>query len=195
MSSASSPTLERAARPVRMRRVAMASFVGTAIEYYDFFIYGTAAALIFPDVFFPNLSPTVATMASLSTFAVAFFSRPVGAAVFGHFGDRLGRKRTLVATLSIMGGSTVGVGLVPSAEAIGIAAPLILLLLRLLQGFAVGGEWAGSALLSAEYAPAAKRGRYGMFTQLGVGAGHVGVRHALGRDVAEGLVATDGRLG
>jgi metabolite-proton symporter len=156
-----------------MRRVATASFVGTAIEYYDFFIYGTAAALVFPSVFFPNLSPTVATVASLSTFAVAFFSRPVGAAVFGHFGDLLGRKRTLVATLLIMGFSTVAVGLVPGADSIGLAAPLLLLLLRLLQGFAVGGEWAGSALLSAEYAPRDQRGRYGMFTQLGVGAGLV----------------------
>ncbi|WP_197379500.1 MFS transporter [Mycolicibacterium mengxianglii] len=156
-----------------MRRVALASFVGTAIEYYDFFIYGTAAALVFPDVFFPSLSPTVATVASLSTFAVAFLSRPVGAAVFGHFGDRLGRKRTLVATLSIMGLSTVAVGLVPGADSIGLAAPLLLMLLRLLQGFAVGGEWAGSALLSAEYAPPEQRGRYGMFTQLGVGAGLV----------------------
>ncbi|MGB3481525.1 MAG: MFS transporter [Mycobacterium sp.] len=156
-----------------MRRVALASFVGTAIEYYDFFIYGTAAALIFPTVFFPNLSPMVATVASLSTFAVAFFSRPVGAAVFGHFGDRLGRKRTLVATLMIMGLATVAVGLVPGADSIGIAAPLLLMVLRLLQGFAVGGEWAGSALLSAEYAPSDQRGRYGMFTQLGVGAGLV----------------------
>ena len=160
-----------AATAIPLRRVAMASFVGTAIEYYDFFIYGTAAALIFPDVFFPNLSPMVATVASLSTFAVAFLSRPVGAAVFGHFGDRLGRKRTLVATLLIMGASTVGVGLVPSADSIGVAAPVLLMVLRLLQGFAVGGEWAGSALLSAEYAPQRKRGRYGMFTQLGVGAG------------------------
>jgi metabolite-proton symporter len=156
---------------VGMRRVATASFVGTAIEYYDFFIYGTAAALVFPEVFFPDLSPTVATVASLSTFAVAFLSRPVGAAVFGHFGDRLGRKRSLVATLMIMGLSTVGVGLVPGADSIGVAAPLLLMVLRLLQGFAVGGEWAGSALLSAEYAPPQKRGRYGMFTQLGVGAG------------------------
>lgn len=158
---------------VGMRRVALASFVGTGIEYYDFFIYGTAAALVFPKVFFPNLSPTVATVASLSTFAVAFLSRPVGAAVFGHFGDRLGRKRTLVATLVIMGLSTVAVGLVPSAESIGMAAPLLLMVLRLMQGFAVGGEWAGSALLSAEYAPREQRGRYGMFTQLGVGAGLV----------------------
>jgi metabolite-proton symporter len=157
--------------PTPMRRVAFASFIGSAIEYYDFFIYGTAAALVFPAVFFPSLGPTMATVASLATFAIAFLSRPVGAAVFGHFGDRLGRKRTLVATLLIMGLSTTAVGLVPSAGAIGTIAPLILLTLRLLQGFAVGGEWAGAALLSVEYAPAAKRGAYGMFTQLGVGTG------------------------
>ncbi|WP_201265367.1 MFS transporter [Rhodococcus sp. P1Y] len=156
-----------------MKRVAFASYVGTAIEYYDFYIYGTAAALIFPHVFFPELSPAMATIASFATFAVAFFSRPVGAAVFGHFGDRLGRKKTLIATLLIMGLSTVAVGLVPSAATIGVAAPILLLTLRLLQGFAVGGEWAGAALLSAEYAPPSKRGRYGMFTQLGVGSGLV----------------------
>jgi metabolite-proton symporter len=166
-------SLDAVQRPVPMRRVAMASFVGTAIEFYDFFIYGTAAALVFPKVFFPNLSPTMGTVASFATFAVAFLSRPIGAAVFGHFGDRLGRKRTLVVTLLIMGLSTAAVGLVPSSAAIGVAAPLILLTLRLLQGFAVGGEWAGSALLAAEYAPPAKRGMYGMFTQLGVGFGLV----------------------
>lgn len=154
-----------------MKRVAFASFIGTAIEFYDFYIYGTAAALIFPHVFFPNMSPTMATISSLGTFAVAFLSRPIGAAVFGHFGDRLGRKKTLIATLLIMGLSTVCVGLVPSSATIGVAAPIILLALRLLQGFAVGGEWAGSALLSAEYAPVGKRGMYGMFTQLGAGAG------------------------
>lgn len=154
-----------------MNKVAFASFIGTAIEFYDFYIYGTAAALIFPHVFFPNMGSTMATISSLGTFAVAFLSRPIGAAVFGHFGDRLGRKKTLVATLLIMGLSTVCVGLVPSAATIGVAAPIILLALRLLQGFAVGGEWAGSALLSAEYAPAGKRGTYGMFTQLGAGAG------------------------
>ncbi|MUL63262.1 MFS transporter [Mycobacterium sp. CBMA 234] len=154
-----------------MNKVAFASFIGTAIEFYDFYIYGTAAALIFPQVFFPNLSPAMATISSLATFAVAFLARPIGAAVFGHFGDRLGRKKTLVATLLIMGLSTVGVGLVPSSATIGIAAPIILLALRVCQGFAVGGEWAGSALLSAEYAPAGKRGMYGMFTQLGAGAG------------------------
>lgn len=163
--SVASPT------PSPMNKVAFASFIGTAIEFYDFYIYGTAAALIFPHVFFPNMGSTMATISSLGTFAVAFLSRPIGAAVFGHFGDRLGRKKTLVATLLIMGLSTVCVGLVPSAASIGIAAPIILLTLRLLQGFAVGGEWAGSALLSAEYAPAGKRGTYGMFTQLGAGAG------------------------
>src|SRR5215218_4800 len=144
--------------PTSMKRVAMASFVGSAIEYYDFYIYGTAAALVFPRVFFPHLGTTMATVAA------AFLSRPVGAAFFGHFGDRLGRKSTLIATLMIMGLSTVAVGLVPGAATIGMAAPLILLTLRLLQGFAV---------LAAEYAPAKARGRYGMFTQMGVGSGLV----------------------
>ncbi|MFZ1177600.1 MAG: MFS transporter [Mycobacterium sp.] len=156
-----------------MRRVAAACLVGSAIEFYDFLIYGTAAALVFPTVFFPHLGTTVAMIASMGTFAAAFLSRPVGAAVFGYFGDRLGRKKTLIATLLIMAVSTVSVGLVPSTAAIGTAAPLILVALRLLQGFAVGGEWAGSALLSAEYAPAGKRGRYGMFTLLGGGTAGV----------------------
>ncbi len=151
------------------KRIAIACMVGTAVEYYDFYIYGTAAALIFPTVFFPHLSHTMATIASMGTFAAAFVSRPVGGAVFGHFGDRLGRKATLVATLLITGLSTVAVGLTPGTATIGAAAPVIVLVLRLLQGFAVGGEWAGSALLGAEYAPAARRGRFGMFTPLGVG--------------------------
>ena len=146
--------LDKQPQSPSMKRVAMASFVGSAIEYYDFYIYGTAAALVFPKVFFPHLGTTMATVASMATFAAAFLSRPIGAAFFGHFGDRLGRKSTLIATLSIMGLSTVMVGLVPGAATIGMAAPLILLTLRLLQGFAVGGEWAGAALLSAEYAPA-----------------------------------------
>jgi metabolite-proton symporter len=156
-----------------MRRVAISCLVGSAIEYYDFLIYGTAAALVFPTVFFPRLSPAVATIASMATFATAFLSRPLGAAVFGYFGDRLGRKKTLIATLLIMAVSTVSVGLVPSTASIGVAAPLILIALRVLQGFAVGGEWAGSALLSAEYAPPGKRGRYGMFTLLGAGTAAV----------------------
>ena len=162
-----------ASRGTSMKRVAMASFVGSAIEYYDFYIYGTAAALVFPKVFFPHLGTTLATVASMATFAAAFLSRPLGAAFFGHFGDQLGRKSTLIATLSIMGPSTFLVGMVPGTATIGMAAPLILLVLRLMQGFAVGGEWAGSALLSAEYAPAEARGRYGMFTQMVVGSGLV----------------------
>jgi MFS family permease len=156
-----------------MKCVAAASLLGTAIEYYDFFIYGTAAALVFPSVFFPQLSSAMATTASMGTFATAFLSRPLGAVIFGHFGDRLGRKKTLVATLLIMALSTVAVGLVPTTAAIGMAAPLTLIVLRLLQGFAVGGEWAGSSLLSAEYAPAHKRGRYGMFTIAGTGVASV----------------------
>jgi metabolite-proton symporter len=150
-----------------MKRIAVACFVGTTIEFYDFLIYGTAAALVFPSVFFPHLSPAMATIASMGTFAAAFLSRPLGAVVFGYLGDQLGRKKTLVATLLIMALSTVAVGLVPSTAAIGVAAPMILVVLRLLQGVALGGEWAGSALLSAEYAPAAKRGFYGMFTLVG----------------------------
>jgi metabolite-proton symporter len=172
-----------------MRRVATACLVGSAIEFYDFLIYGTAAALVFPAVFFPHLSPTVATIASMGTFGAAFLSRPVGAAVFGYFGDHLGRKKTLVATLLIMAVSTVTVGTVPSTAAIGAAAPVILVALRLVQGFAVGGHWAGSALLSAEYAPAAKRGRYGMFTLLGGGTALVlnsltflGVNYTIGEN-------------
>jgi MFS family permease len=161
------------AQGTTMKRVAMASYVGSAIEYYDFYIYGTAAALVFPKVFFPHLGTTMATVASMATFAAAFLSRPLGAVFFGHFGDRLGRRTTLTATLLIMGLSTVAVGVVPGAVTIGIAAPLVLLTLRLVQGFAVGGEWAGSALLAAEHAPATARGRYGMFTQMGVGSGLV----------------------
>ncbi|MCV7196057.1 MFS transporter [Mycobacterium angelicum] len=152
-----------------MKRVATACLVGSTIEFYDFLIYGTAAALVFPTVFFPHLSPTVATVAAMGTFAAAFVSRPLGAAVFGYFGDRLGRKRILVVTLLIMAAATAMVGVVPSAATIGSAAPLVLTLLRLLQGFALGGQWAGSALLSAESAPAAKRGLFGMFTLLGGG--------------------------
>lgn len=154
---------------MNVTRIAFTCMVGTTVEFYDFYIYGTAAALTFPTIFFPNLSPALATIASMGTFAAAFVSRPLGGAVFGHFGDRIGRKTTLVATLLIMGLSTVAVGLTPGAATIGVAAPLIVLTLRLLQGFAVGGEWAGSALLAAEYAPAEQRGRYGVFTAVGAG--------------------------
>src|SRR5437588_12063441 len=130
---------------IPMKRIAAACLVGSTIEFYDFVIYATAAALVFPTVFFPHLSPAMAVSASMGTLATAFLSRPIGAAVFGHFGDRLGRKKTLVATLLIMALSTVAAGLVPGTATIGAAAPLILIVLRLLQGFAVGGEWTGSA--------------------------------------------------
>jgi len=149
------------------RRVAIASCAGTTIEFYDFFIYGTAAALVFPKVFFPALGTAAGTVASFATFAVAFFARPVGSILFGHFGDRIGRKRTLISTLLLMGIATVLIGLLPGAATIGVAAPIILVILRFLQGFAVGGEWAGATLLAAEYAPPGKRGLYGMFPQLG----------------------------
>ncbi|WP_419183452.1 MFS transporter [Rhodococcus erythropolis] len=160
----------------RLRKVAMASSIGTTIEFYDFFIYGTAAALVFPTIFFSGMSSSIATLASFATFAVAFFARPVGAILFGHFGDLIGRKRTLVWTLLIMGIATVAIGLLPGSNSgvfglfpngIGTTAPVLLVLLRFLQGFAVGGEWAGAVLLTAEYAPKNKRGLYAMFPQLG----------------------------
>lgn len=150
-----------------MRRVAVASCVGTTVEFYDFFVYGTAAALVFPRVFFPGLGSTAGTVASLATFAVAFIARPLGAVSFGHYGDRIGRKRTLVSTLLLMGVATVLIGLLPGAATIGLSAPLLLVALRFAQGFAVGGEWAGAALFTAEYAPPQRRGWYAMFPQLG----------------------------
>jgi MFS family permease len=150
-----------------LRRVALASCIGTTIEFYDFFIYGTAAALVLPTVFFPALGSAAATVASFATFAVAFVARPVGAVLFGHYGDRLGRKNTLIATLMLMGISTVVIGLLPGAGTLGVTAPILLVALRCLQGLAVGGEWAGATLLAAEYAPPTKRGRYAVFPQLG----------------------------
>ncbi|ORL96366.1 MFS transporter [Prescottella equi] len=163
-----SPSVDSTITPrTGVRRVAVASCIGTTIEFYDFFIYGTAAALVFPTVFFPALGSTAGTVASFATFAVAFIARPVGAMLFGHYGDRIGRKKTLVSTLLLMGISTLLIGLLPGAETIGVAAPIILVLLRFGQGFAVGGEWAGATLLTAEYAPPGKRGLYAMFPQLG----------------------------
>lgn len=152
-----------------MRRVAQASLAGTTIEWYDFYIYGTAAALVFPELFFPGLGDAAALVASFATFGVAFVARPLGAVLFGHYGDRIGRKRTLVFSLMLMGLATLVVGLLPTANTIGAAAPVILVLMRLFQGLAVGGEWAGAALLTNENAPAGKRGHYGMYPQLGPG--------------------------
>jgi metabolite-proton symporter len=153
------------------RRILFASLVGTAIEFFDFYIYGTAAVLVFPQLFFPSADPTAATLASLATFAIAFFARPVGAALFGHFGDRIGRKATLVAALLTMGVSTVVIGLLPSYQSIGIAAPLLLALCRFGQGLGLGGEWGGAVLLAVENAPPGKRALYGMFPQLGAPVG------------------------
>jgi len=166
----------RANQKKRLRRVATASSIGTTIEYYDFFIYGTASALVFPAVFFPGADPAVGTIAAFATFAVAFIARPVGSVLFGHYGDRIGRKRTLVWTLLIMGFATVGIGFMPGydvgvfgffEDGIGVWAPVILVAMRFLQGFAVGGEWAGATLLTAEYAPEGKRGKMAMWPQLG----------------------------
>jgi metabolite-proton symporter len=152
-------------------RIAVASFIGTAIEFYDFYIYGTAAALVFGTLFFPSFSATAGTLAALATFAVGFIARPLGAILFGHFGDRLGRKRMLITSLLVMGISTVLIGCVPSFAAIGVAAPILLAVLRFLQGIGLGGEWGGAVLLATEYAPAGKRGLYSAYPQLGPAIG------------------------
>jgi metabolite-proton symporter len=152
-------------------RVLFASLIGTTIEFFDFYIYGTAAVLVFPQLFFPPGNPTTATLQSLATFALAFFARPVGSAVFGHFGDRIGRKATLVAALLTMGLSTVAIGLLPTYASIGIAAPALLALCRFGQGFGLGGEWGGAVLLATENAPRGKESWYGMFPQLGAPLG------------------------
>lgn len=156
---------------VSPRRVAFASFIGTTVEFYDFLIYGTAAALVFPKLFFPNASPAAGVLLSFATFGVGFFARPLGGIVFGHFGDRLGRRRMLVYSLVGMGVSTVLIGLLPTYAQIGIAAPVLLTLLRLAQGFAVGGEWGGATLMAVEHASAGRRGFYGAFPQMGAPAG------------------------
>ena len=154
-------------------RVLFASLIGTTIEFFDFYIYGTAAVLVFPQVFFPDADPRSATLRSFATFALAFFARPVGSALFGHFGDRIGRKATLVASLLTMGLSTVAIGLLPTYAAIGIAAPALLALCRFGQGLGLGGEWGGAVLLATENAPRGKESWYGMFPQLGAPLGFI----------------------
>ncbi len=155
----------------RPGQVLFASMIGTAIEFFDFYIYATAAVLVFPRLFFPSSDPTSATLASLATFGIAFLARPVGSALFGHFGDRIGRKTTLVAALLTMGLSTVAIGALPTYASIGIAAPLLLSLCRFGQGLGLGGEWGGAVLLAVENAPPGKRAWYGMFPQLGAPVG------------------------
>jgi metabolite-proton symporter len=152
-------------------RVLTASLVGTTIEFFDFYIYGTAAVLVFPQLFFPASDPTTSMLQSLATFALAFFARPVGSALFGHFGDRIGRKATLVAALLTMGLSTIAIGLLPTYAAIGVAAPALLALCRFGQGLGLGGEWGGAVLLATENAPRGQESWYGMFPQLGAPLG------------------------
>ncbi|HGW4638045.1 MFS transporter [Acinetobacter baumannii] len=154
-------------------RVLFASLVGTTIEFFDFYIYATAAVIIFPHLFFPASSGSAAVLQSLATFAIAFIARPIGAALFGHLGDRIGRKATLVAALLTMGISTVCIGLLPTYAQIGIVAPLLLALCRLGQGLGLGGEWSGAVLLATENAPEGKRAWYGMFPQLGAPIGFI----------------------
>jgi metabolite-proton symporter len=154
-------------------QVLFASLIGTTIEFFDFYIYATAAVLVFPRLFFPATDPASATLASLATFAIAFIARPIGSVLFGHFGDRVGRKTTLVAALLTMGVSTVVIGVLPTYHSIGIAAPALLALCRFGQGIGLGGEWGGAVLLATENAPPDKRAWYGMFPQLGAPIGFV----------------------
>jgi MFS family permease len=155
----------------QVRKAAVASTVGTTIEWYDYFLYGTASALVFPKVFFPNASPYVGLLESFATYFVGFLARPVGAAIFGHWGDRIGRKAMLIVTLLMMGLSTTIIGILPGAASIGAAAPILLILMRIFQGIAVGGEWSGSVLLSMEWGNKKRRGLFGSWPQLGVSIG------------------------
>jgi metabolite-proton symporter len=163
MTSISSTTMQR--------RVALSSLIGTTIEWYDYFIYGSAAALVFAPQFFPGVDPMAGLLASFATFAVGFLARPVGGIVMGHFGDRVGRKSMLVLSMILMGGATMLIGLLPNYAVIGVAAPVLLVLLRLVQGFGVGGEWGGAVLMSVEHAPRAKRSFYGSIVQMGLPLG------------------------
>ncbi|WP_262402859.1 MFS transporter [Actinomadura sp. CNU-125] len=157
--------------PGAAKRAVMGSFVGSTIEWYDFFIFGTAASLVFGPQFFPSESAVASTLAAFATFAVGFIARPVGGVLMGHFGDRIGRKSMLVLSLGLMGSATVAMGFLPNYDAIGVWAPILLVTLRFLQGFGVGGEWGGAVLMATEHAPRGKAGLYGVAPQLGVPAG------------------------
>lgn len=162
------------AAKINIAKLAFTSLAASSVEWYDFFIYGTAAALVFPKLFFAaSLPPAVAQLAAFSTFAVGFIARPVGGLIFGHFGDKVGRKKALVTALLMMGLSTTAVGLLPSYAMVGVAAPLLLIVLRFIQGIAVGGQWGGAVLIAIENAPPQQRGFYGSFAQMGVPAGVV----------------------
>ena len=162
---------EHQGRPVSIRQVALASLIGTTVEWYDFFLYGVMAALVFNELFFPGFGPLAGTMAAFGTYAVGFFARPVGGIIAGHYGDKIGRKAMLVLTLLLMGGATFAIGLLPTAASIGVWAPILLLALRILQGFGIGGEWGGAVLMATEHAPQGRRGFYGSWPQIGVPAG------------------------
>jgi MFS family permease len=155
----------------RLRNVVAASLLGTTVEWYDFFLYATAAGLVFNKLFFPNASSLVGTLLAFATFAVGFVMRPIGGLVFGHIGDRIGRKRSLALTMLIMGFATALIGALPGAAQIGVWAPVLLLVLRVLQGFALGGEWGGAVLLAVEHSPGDRRGRYGAIPQIGLALG------------------------
>ncbi|UFS57803.1 MFS transporter [Subtercola endophyticus] len=170
----SSPTLTSAPAPVNTRsRVVLASLIGTSIEFYDFYVYATAAVLVFPKLFFPTTDPSVGLLTSFAVFGVAFVARPIGSIIFGHFGDRIGRKKTLVASLLTMGIATVLIGFLPTYGNIGLWAPILLTVLRFAQGLGLGGEWSGAALLATENAPAGKRAIWGTFPQLGAPIGFI----------------------
>jgi metabolite-proton symporter len=164
---------EPVSQRVQVRRAAMASAIGTTIEWYDFFLYNTAAALVFPHLFFPASSTYAGAMQSFATYFVGFAARPIGAAIFGHWGDRIGRKTTLIITLLVMGIASAVIGILPGTATIGVAAPILLVTLRVLQGIAVGGEWSGSVLLTMEWGDQKKRGLLGSFAQIGVPVGLV----------------------
>jgi MFS transporter, MHS family, shikimate and dehydroshikimate transport protein len=162
---------EREGQTSSIRQVVLASFIGTAIEWYDFFLYGTAAALVFPALFFPEFSELAGTLAAFSTYAVGFAARPLGGIVFGHYGDRIGRKAMLILSLLIMGIATFLIGLLPTFEQVGVLAPILLVVLRFMQGIGVGGEWGGAVLMAVEHSPEGRRGFYGSWPQMGVPAG------------------------
>ncbi|ASQ93175.1 MFS transporter [Streptomyces sp. 11-1-2] len=183
------PTDSRTSGTQQARRVAWAAFIGSTIEWYDFFLYATAAALIFNEQFFPTADPAVGSIAAFGTLAAGFVSRPLGGLVMGHFGDRYGRKNTLIASLLIMGLCTAAIGLIPTYAGIGVAAPILLTLMRVIQGIGLGGEWGGAVVMTLEHAPENRRGLYGAAPQMGVPAGLIaanlavlGLTRGLGED-------------
>jgi MFS family permease len=169
--SAVRPEAPAPTEPRKLKSVVLSSLLGTTVEWYDFFLYSTAAGLVFGELFFPTTNGTVGTMLSFATFAVGFLARPIGGLLFGHIGDRIGRKRTLAFTMSLMGVSTALIGALPTYEQVGILAPVLLLILRVAQGVALGGEWAGAVLLAVEHGPKGRKGRYGSYPQIGLALG------------------------